>query len=100
MRPALIPLMNSFQGRQMRAKCHGQLSEVRDLRGGGPHGSTFGIWEYLSQSNDNSNCVEQQNRFKFVDDLSFIEVIQLLNIGMASYRVKFAKWNQLRKHVW
>ena len=55
-RPALIPLLiNFFQGRQMKVKWHGELSEKRDLRGGGPQGSTFGIWEYLSQSNDSAN---------------------------------------------
>ena len=72
----------------MRVKWHGQLSEIRNLKGGGPQGSTFGIWEYLSQSNDNSNCVDLQDRFKFVDDLSFIEVIKLLEVGMTSYNVK------------
>ena len=72
----------------MKVKWHGILSEKRELRGGGPQGSTFGIWEYLSQSNDNANCVDPNDRFKFVDDLTFLEVIQLLNIGLASYNVK------------
>ena len=36
-------------------------------------GGTFGILEYLSQSNDNANIVEEEDRFKFVDDLT-IEV--------------------------
>ena len=48
---------------------------------------TFGIWEYLSQSNDNAQCVEEKNRFKFVDDLSFIEIIYLLNVGIATYNI-------------
>ena len=72
-RPALIPLMiNFFQGRQMKVKWHGELSKERVLKGGGPQGSTFGIWKYLSQSNDNANCVSPEDRFKFVDDLTFI----------------------------
>ena len=88
-RPSLIPLlMNYFQGRQMKVKWHGIVSETRDLRGGGPQGSTFGIWEYLSQSNDNANSVNENERFKFVDDLTFLEVIDLLNIGLATYNVK------------
>ena len=54
-RPALIPvLVNYFQGRQMKVKWKRQLSKPRDLIGGGPQGSTFGIWEYLSQSNGNA----------------------------------------------
>ena len=87
-RPALIPLLvNYFQGRQMKVKWKGQLSQPRDLIGGGPQGSTFGIWEYLSQSNENAECIDPEDRFKFVDDLSFIEIIYLLNIGVASYNV-------------
>ena len=57
-RPALIPLLiNFFQGRKMKVKWHGVLSEDRELRGGGPQGSTFGIWEYLSQSNSSASVM-------------------------------------------
>ena len=87
-RPALIPvLVNYFQGRQMKVKWKGKLSKPRDLIGGGPQGSTFGIWEYLSQSNDNAQCIEEEDRFKFVDDLSFLEIISLLSVGMARYNI-------------
>lgn len=44
--------------------------------------------EYLSQSNDSANSVNPEDRFKFVDDLTFIEVIYLLNTGLASYNFK------------
>ena len=48
-RPALIPvLINYFQGRKMKVKWHGHISKERDLNGGGPQGSSFGIWDYLS----------------------------------------------------
>jgi hypothetical protein len=88
-RPALIPmLVNYFQGRKMKVKWHDELSNARELNGGGPQGSTFGIWEYLSQSNDNANCVDESERFKFVDDLTFLEVIYLLNVGIATYNVR------------
>ena len=88
-RPSLIPmLINYFQGRQMKVKWNGNLSAPRDLNGGGPQGSTFGIWEYLSQSNDNADCIEESERFKFVDDLSFLEIIYLLNVGLATYNVR------------
>jgi hypothetical protein len=71
-RPSLIPLLvNYFQGRQMKVKWHGVMSSVRELNGGGPQGSTFGIWEYLSQSNNNADCVEENESIKFVDDLTF-----------------------------
>ena len=88
-RPALIPLLiNYFQGRKMKVKWHGEISSERELKGGGPQGSTFGIWEYLSQSNDNANCISESDRFKFVDDLTFLEIIYLINVGLASYNVK------------
>ena len=64
-RPALIPaLVNYFQNRKMIVKWHGHLSTSRDLPGGGPQGSIFGILEYLSQSNDNANCVSPEMRWK------------------------------------
>ena len=88
-RPALIPLLkNYFQGRFMKVKWHNEFSSERELKGGGPQGSTFGIREYLSQSNDNANHISESERFKFVDDLTFIEIIYLINIGLASYNVK------------
>ena len=50
-RPALIPVLISyFQGRRMKVKWHGEMSKERELKGGGPQGSTFGIWNtYPSQ---------------------------------------------------
>ena len=45
-RPSLIPVILSyFQGRRMQVKWHRKLSSVKELKGGGPKGSTFGIWE-------------------------------------------------------
>ena len=75
----------------MKVKWHGQMSSERNLNGGGPQGSTFGLWEYLSQSNDNAQCVDEEDRFKFVDDLSFLEVIYLLNTICA---IKHATHNE------
>ena len=69
-RPALIPiLIDYFQSRRMKVKWHGEVSKERELKGGGPQGGTFRIWEHLSQSNDNANCISEDERFKFVDDL-------------------------------
>ena len=96
-RPALIPmLINYFQGREMKVKWKGKLSTVRKLKGGGPQGSTFGIWEYLSQSNDNADFVEESERFKFVDDLTFLEIINLLNVGLSTVNVKYQVLNNIQ----
>ena len=88
-RPSVIPLLISyFQDRQMRVKWHGQLSEPRKLPGGGAMGASLGNWEFLSQTNNNADCVPEEDRFKFVDDLSTIEVINMLTIGLSSFYTK------------
>ena len=98
-RPAIIPLLISyFQGRRMKVKWHGKMSSIRELKGGGPQGSTFGIWEYLSQSNDNANCISESDRFKFVDDLSFLEIIHLLSAGLATYNVRAHVTSEIPTH--
>ena len=74
-RPSLIPIITS-------------LSSLRSLPGGGPMGSTFGIIGYLSQSNDNADCVPEEDRFKYMDDLTMLEIISLANIGIASHNLK------------
>ena len=88
-RPSLIPLLiNYFQDRQMSVKWHGCRSSPRVVKGGGPQGATLGILEYLAQSNDNSNCVNEEDRFKFIDDLTILEIVNLLTIGLTSYNMK------------
>ena len=32
------------------------------------------LWEYLSKTNNNADCVPEEDRFKFVDDLTALEV--------------------------
>ena len=85
-RPSLIPILISyFEDRQMRVKWHEQLSEPRQLPGGGAMGASLGNWEFLSQTNNSADCVPEEDRFKFVDDLSTLEVINLLTIGLSSF---------------
>ena len=88
-RPTLIPLLVSyFQDRKMIVKWHGLTSTTRDLPGGGPQGCTFGLLEYKSNSNDNVDHVPPQMRFKFVDDLSILEKLNLILIGLSSYNFR------------
>ena len=51
-------------------------------------GATPGILEYVSQSNRSADCVEKDDRFKFIDDLSILEIINLLTVGITSYNIK------------
>ena len=85
-RKSLIPLIvNYFQHRKMIVKWHGRESTVRNLNGGGPQGALWGILEYLSQSNGNTDYIHPNKKFKFIDDLSILEKINLLSIGLSSY---------------
>ena len=72
----------------MFVKWHGIKSEPRNLNGGGPQGGTFGIIEYQSQSNKNANCVETNKRWKWVDNLTVLEIINFINIGIPSFNIK------------
>ena len=88
-RPSLLPLLkNYFQNRKMTVKWHGVMSDVRKLNGGGPQGGNFGILEYLSQTNNNFDFIEEDLRYKFFDDASILEIVNLLSIGLASHNFK------------
>ena len=88
-RKSIIPVLISyFQNRRMKVKWKKKLSTLRDLPGGGPQGSTLGLIGYDSQSNDNTYFMSPEDKFKFVDDLSTLEKINLITIGLASYNFK------------
>ena len=85
-RKSLLPLLLSFfQNRKMKVKWHNKLTTMCKLPSGGPQGSTFGLQEYDSQSNDNSEFVPHNDKYKFVDDLSVLEIINLIAVGLSSY---------------
>ena len=60
------------------------------FNGGGPQGGNAGIVEYTSQTTGNLDFTDDDCAFKFVDDASIIEIINLLAIGLASFNVKMA----------
>ena len=59
---------------------------------------TFGIWEYLAQSNNSANCVQSDYRFKFVDDLTVLEKVNLLITGLATFYSKSSFPSDLADH--
>ena len=98
-RPSLIPiLMSFFENRRMTVKWRGAMSAVKRLKGGGLQGSTKGVLSYMSQSNSNSDCVPIQERFKYFDDLTVLEFVNLLNIGLSSQNVKLRVPSNLPSH--
>ena len=75
-RPSLIPLLSSYlTDRKMKVKFNGELSDFLTLIGGGPQGTLLGQTEYLVQSNDNADSVPEDDRFKYIDDLSILQLI-------------------------
>ena len=98
-RPSLIPVIASFlENRRMRVKWHGLESSERPLPGSSPQGSSFGVLEYLSQSNDSAANIPSKDKFKFMDDLSILEVILLTNIGLASHNPRLNVPSNIPSH--
>ena len=98
-RNSLIPILISyFQERHQSVKWRGFNSCPRLINGGGPQGATLGILEYLSQTNNSADCVGPEDRFKFVDDLTIIEIVNLLTVGMSSFNSKFQVPNDIGEH--
>ena len=46
------------------------------------------LLEYLSQSNDSVEFISVEDRFKFIDDLTILEIVNLLSVGISSFNVK------------
>ena len=60
-RPSLIPvLVNYYQARKMFGKWHGCQAVIRSINSGGPQGATLGLLEYLSQSNNSADIVNER----------------------------------------
>ena len=72
----------------MIIKWKNHLSTTRDLPGGGPQGSTLGLLEYDVNSDSNADHVSVDMKFKFVDDLSTLELINLILVGLSSYNFR------------
>ena len=88
-RASLIPsLISYYENREMYVKWHGKLSSKRKMPGSGAMGATFGILEFLSQTNNNADNIPIENRFKFFDDLTTLEIVNLVNIGISSFNLK------------
>ena len=90
-RPEIVPILVSYLSmRSMSVKLNGVCSETFQMPGGGPQGTLLGVLEYLTQSNNNADCIDQSLRFKYVDDLTILELISLnlTSTGLASYNYK------------
>ena len=58
----------------------------------------MGILEYLSQTNNNADFLPDDERFKFIDDLSILDIINLISIGLSSYNTKLHVPSDVAQH--
>ena len=94
-RPSLIPLLSSYlTDRKMRVKFNCELSDFLSLIGGGPQGTLLGQTQYLVQSNDNADGVPEDDRFKYIDDLSVLQLI-----CMTGLLVDYNFWQQVASDI-
>ena len=88
-RKSLIPILISYcQNREMAVKWNGKMSKKFPLPGGGAQGGQLGQLEYLSQSDNNVDFLDLNEKYKFIDDLSTLEIINLIMSGLTSYNFK------------
>ena len=87
-RPSLIPLLISYlSDRKMKVRFNGEESDFLDLVGGGPQGTLLGQIEYLVMSNDNADIVSADDRFKYIDDLTLLQLVCLSGL-LTDYNFK------------
>ena len=74
--PSLIPLLVRYlSNNMMQVKFKGEVSDIFSLVSRGHQGTLLGGIENILQSNDNADIVSQQDRFKYIDDLSVLQQI-------------------------
>ena len=61
----------------MKVKFNGEESDLVALIGGGPQDTLLGQLEYLVLSNDNAYMISPSDRYKYVDDLTILQLICL-----------------------
>ena len=80
-RPSIVNILIDFlDNRHMTVKYNTGESSLFKLIGGGPQGSWTGKECFIAASNDNADFVTQEDRYKYSDDLSILEIIMLGDI--------------------
>ena len=88
-RVSLIPtLVNFYQNRKLRVKWRKNVSEEKIVTGGGIQGGTTGILEYVSVTNGSLSFLPEDQGYRFIDDSSCLEVLNLLSVGLSCYNAK------------
>ena len=63
-----------------KSKWKKHTSTIHDLIGGGPQGSLIGQLLYIIASDDAAEEIPEEDKFKYVDDLSALEKVNVAGI--------------------
>ena len=86
-RPSLIPLLIDYiTDRKMSVKFNSDVSSIYKLIGGGPQGTVLGQTQYTIASNDVARDVDDDDRYKYCDDLTVIELV-CLSVILTDYDI-------------
>ena len=81
LRPSLVTILIDFMSSQkMQVKFNGKLSKMWDLVGGSPQGSLVGQDCYIVSSNDNTEDMDDEDTFKYIDDVNLLEIVIMANL--------------------
>ena len=80
----------------MKVRWKGCYSSVRSMNGGGAQGSTPGIFGISISEQSCGQFLSTEDRYKFIDDLSILEIINLVNIGLISYNFQLHVSDEIR----
>ena len=73
----IMIIMEFLEDREMSVKFNSAKSKWHKLIGGAPQGSWNGQNCYIVNSDDNADCIDQDDKYKFCDDLSILELIMI-----------------------
>ena len=77
-RHSIIPIIIQYlEDRQMTVRYNTAWSKWHKLVGGAPQGSWMGQMSYIAASDDAASWVEDEDKYKYCDDLSILELIMV-----------------------
>ena len=77
-RRSLIPIiMEYMEDRRMTVRYNSAWSRWHTLVGGSPQGSWMGQMAYIAASDDAARGLEDEDQYKYCDDLTILELIAL-----------------------
>ena len=77
-RSSIVRILIDFMSeRKMQVKMNNKTSSSYDLIGGSPQGSLIGQLLYIIGSDDAAEEVDDENKFKYVDDLATLDAVNI-----------------------